>query len=277
VKAAIAMVIAATAAGLVIAAACGSTPVITVGATFKSPSSVAATWAEDRDLIFEADVSVTGRGVGPRSEAPRFELDPRLVEEAPEEGEKDSDEAEHIPAKAGPNLFVWDLRYEPPVKIPAAIYDEGDPVGPLVMPGSYQARLTVAGKTSTAAIEVKMDPRLKTSTEDLQKQFDLLMKIRDKQGKRSVEISDVHGHTTIEHQDGNPHMEKDELLNRMSAALDELNVEQKQCIILFYLDKRSYQEIADTTGFTLMQVKSYIQNGKRNLKLILEKKNKVGK
>ncbi len=103
-----------------------------------------------------------------------------------------------------------------------------------------------------------------------------LMKIRDKQGKRSVEISDAHGYSA-EPQDGNPHMEKDELLNRMSAALEELNVEQKQCIILFYLEKRSYQEIADTTGFTLMQVKSYIQNGKRNLKLILEKRNKVGK
>ena len=73
------------------------------------------------------------------------------------------------------------MRYEPPVKIPAAIYDEGDPVGPLVMPGSYQARLTVAGKTSTAAIEVKMDPRMKTSTEDLQKQFDLMLKLRDRQ------------------------------------------------------------------------------------------------
>jgi hypothetical protein len=110
-----------------------------------------------------------------------FSSEEKKVEEAPEEGEKDSDEAEHIPAKAGPNLFVWDLRYEPPVKIPAAIYDEGDPVGPLVMPSSYQARLTVAGKTSTAAIEVKMDPRLKTSTEDLQKQFDLMLKLRDRQ------------------------------------------------------------------------------------------------
>src|SRR5690349_5264371 len=104
-----------------------------------------------------------------------------------------------------------------------------------------------------------------------------LMKIRDRQGKRSVEISDAHGHSTIDPQDSNPHIEKDELLNRMSAALEELSAEQKQCVIFFYLEKRSYQEIADTTGFTLMQVKSYIQNGKRNLKLILERGNKVGK
>jgi RNA polymerase sigma-70 factor (ECF subfamily) len=58
----------------------------------------------------------------------------------------------------------------------------------------------------------------------------------------------------------------------MGQALEELNKEQKQCVILFYLDKRSYQDIAGITGFTLMQVKSHIQNGKRNLKLLIERK-----
>jgi photosystem II stability/assembly factor-like uncharacterized protein len=109
-----------------------------------------------------------------------YSSEEKKTEEAPEEGERDA-EAEHIPAKAGANLFFWDLRYEPPVKIPAAIYDEGDPVGPLVMAGTYQARLTVAGKTSTAPIEVTIEPRIKTSTEDLQKQFDLMLKLRARQ------------------------------------------------------------------------------------------------
>ena len=104
-----------------------------------------------------------------------------------------------------------------------------------------------------------------------------LMKIRDRQGKRAVEITDIHVPSLDEPLDGNVHLEKDALLNRMSAALEELNREQKQCIILFYLEKRSYQEIAEMTGFTLMQVKSYIQNGKRNMKIILEKKTKTGK
>jgi RNA polymerase sigma-70 factor (ECF subfamily) len=58
----------------------------------------------------------------------------------------------------------------------------------------------------------------------------------------------------------------------MEKTLEELNPEQKDCIKLFYLEKRSYQEIAEKTGFSLMQVKSYIQNGKRNLKILLEKK-----
>src|SRR6202023_3575648 len=96
-----------------------------------------------------------------------FTSEEKKTEEATDDGDRDAD-LEHIPAKAGPNLFAWDLRYEPPVKIPAAIYDEGDPVGPLVMPGKYQARLTGAGKPSTAGMEVKIDPRLKTSLDDLQ-------------------------------------------------------------------------------------------------------------
>ena len=58
----------------------------------------------------------------------------------------------------------------------------------------------------------------------------------------------------------------------MATSLEELNPEQKQCLILFYLEKKSYQEISENTGFSLMQVKSYIQNGKRNLKILLDKK-----
>ena len=58
----------------------------------------------------------------------------------------------------------------------------------------------------------------------------------------------------------------------MTSSLEELNKEQKQCVSLFYLEKKTYQDIADETGYSLMQVKSYIQNGKRNLKILLERK-----
>jgi RNA polymerase sigma-70 factor (ECF subfamily) len=53
-------------------------------------------------------------------------------------------------------------------------------------------------------------------------------------------------------------------------AIDALGPEQKNCITLFYLKKQSYKEIEKTTGYTFQQVKSHIQNGKRNLRLILE-------
>lgn len=65
--------------------------------------------------------------------------------------------------------------------------------------------------------------------------------------------------------------ERDRLSIYISSALQQLNEEQKTCVSLFYLNKKSYFEIAEITGFTDTQVKSYIQNGKRNLKISIEK------
>ncbi len=107
--------------------------------------------------------------------------------EGEDEFEKD-DTADHIPAKAGLNLFSWDLRYQEPVKVPKAVYDEGEPAGPLVLPGKYQARLTVAGNSTTQPIEVVMDPRLKTSSADLLRQFDLMFKLHNCQEQMNKAI-----------------------------------------------------------------------------------------
>jgi photosystem II stability/assembly factor-like uncharacterized protein len=109
-----------------------------------------------------------------------FTNEQKKKDEAPEEGERDAAE-EHIPAKAGLNRFVWDLRYEVPAKIPLAVYDAGDPIAPLVLPGTYQVRLTVAGKSQSAPFEVNMDPRVQTSADDLRRQFELMLKLRDRQ------------------------------------------------------------------------------------------------
>ena len=65
-------------------------------------------------------------------------------------------------------------------------------------------------------------------------------------------------------------LEKDKLLNKMQRAVKQLNPEQQQCVILFYLEKKSYSEIVEITGFSLMKVKSSLQNGKRNLKRMIE-------
>lgn len=67
-------------------------------------------------------------------------------------------------------------------------------------------------------------------------------------------------------------LEKEQLLTLIEISLTELSSEQQTCINLFYIDKKSYQQISEKTGYSLMQVKSYIQNGKRNLKLLVEKK-----
>lgn len=59
-------------------------------------------------------------------------------------------------------------------------------------------------------------------------------------------------------------------LLKLEAAITKLNDEQKQCITLFYLKEKSYKEIVETTGFSIGEVKSHLQNGRRNLRLILE-------
>ncbi len=67
--------------------------------------------------------------------------------------------------------------------------------------------------------------------------------------------------------------EKEELLTRLEQAITKLNQEQKACIELFYIKEMSYQEISNITGYDLKSVKSFIQNGKRNLKILISKKN----
>ena len=66
-----------------------------------------------------------------------------------------------------------------------------------------------------------------------------------------------------------------EQIENLNEAIDNLNKEQKICIELFYLQKLSYKEIEERTGYSFQQVKSYIQNGKRNLRMILEQKQKA--
>lgn len=65
-------------------------------------------------------------------------------------------------------------------------------------------------------------------------------------------------------------VEKETLLQKMQEAIKQLNREQQQCVNLFYLQKKSYAEVAEITGYTMLQVKSHLQNGKRNLKLMME-------
>lgn len=57
----------------------------------------------------------------------------------------------------------------------------------------------------------------------------------------------------------------DNQINALKMALSNLSEEQRNCVELFYYENKSYHEIAEITGYSLKQVKSYIQNGKKNL------------
>ena len=86
-----------------------------------------------------------------------------------------------IKPEAGLNRFVWDLRYAGSSHVPDYYlweYKDGNR-GPLALPGTYQVRLTVGGKSQTAPLTVTLDSRVSVSQADLQKQFDLLIQVRD--------------------------------------------------------------------------------------------------
>lgn len=88
--------------------------------------------------------------------------------------------APRVTTDVGLNRFVWDLRYAESVRFPGMILWAGETRGPRVVPGMYQVKLTVDGKTMTEPFEVKADPRVTTSAGDFAKQLELGLKIRDK-------------------------------------------------------------------------------------------------
>ena len=96
----------------------------------------------------------------------------------PERPERD-DAKDTLPTEAGLQRVVWNLRYEEPAFLGSTIFDMGRPDMPMALPGTYQVRLNVAGVSRTAPLEVKLDPRVKTTPAELQKQFELAMQVRE--------------------------------------------------------------------------------------------------
>ncbi|MCA0395976.1 MAG: sigma-70 family RNA polymerase sigma factor [Bacteroidetes bacterium] len=98
-----------------------------------------------------------------------------------------------------------------------------------------------------------------------------LMQFRDK-NRFPVEIND---RMPLEEDRENQLLEakeKEKMLTFMHEELAQLGDEQRQCVTLFYLEKKTYQQVAEQTGYNLGQVKSFIQNGKRNLRLMIQRK-----
>jgi len=69
------------------------------------------------------------------------------------------------------------------------------------------------------------------------------------------------------------YVSKEENYQELELCIDQLKEEQKNCIVLFYLQNKSYVEVAEITGYSMKEVKSYLQNGKRNLKILMSKEN----
>jgi RNA polymerase sigma factor (sigma-70 family) len=104
-----------------------------------------------------------------------------------------------------------------------------------------------------------------------------LMQLRSRKAMLHVDDELSSGWDVIveSHQPSHLSIEKDKEaeLQLMEEAIRHLNEEQRICIDLFYLKNYCYQDVAEISGFTLPEVKSYIQNGKRNLKIYMIKMN----
>ncbi len=86
-----------------------------------------------------------------------------------------------LPAAAGANRFVWDMRYPEAVKLQdGQASAERWSAGPVAVPGEYRVELEVAGTTQSQTFQIRKDPRVKTSQDDLQAQFELHAQVRDK-------------------------------------------------------------------------------------------------
>ena len=92
-----------------------------------------------------------------------------------------------VPARAGTNRFVWDLRYPDATGLKTVVNDEGTLDGPKAVPGEYVVRLIVGRDTVSRPLTVVEDPRIPVTTADLEKSFGLAIKVRDK----ISEISDA--------------------------------------------------------------------------------------
>jgi RNA polymerase sigma factor (sigma-70 family) len=95
-----------------------------------------------------------------------------------------------------------------------------------------------------------------------------LIQLRGGKKMEMVNVDDFMESTPfLHHEDEN----KETVLKTLEQCMERLAENQKTTVNLFYIREKCYKEIAETTGFTLNEVKSYIQNGKRNLKICMER------
>ncbi len=96
-----------------------------------------------------------------------------------------------------------------------------------------------------------------------------LMQLRTRKGRYFEEISpDLMENDVSLHPDDGPELEAN--LSKLEDCIRKLVPEQQMCVSLFYLQQKCYKEIVKVTGYDDNKVKSYIQNGKRNLKICME-------
>jgi photosystem II stability/assembly factor-like uncharacterized protein len=117
-------------------------------------------------------------------------------EEIPAEAADEEEVGPFVPTAVGMNRFVWDYRYEKPVKIEGGSRGSREEAlesvgGPRAVPGEYQVRLTVGDQALTQSFRLLPDPRLPVTLEQLREQFELKMAIRDRTSEANAAVNQV--------------------------------------------------------------------------------------
>jgi photosystem II stability/assembly factor-like uncharacterized protein len=143
---------------------------------------------------------------------------------------------QHVPAEAGMNRFVWNMRYLDAERVPGAILWGGMLSGPVAVPGVYQVKLTVGEKMMMESWQWKNDPRLLTTQEEYQEQFDFLIKIRDKITEVNRAINrlrdvkkqiDILSRKVKEHERGKEVIEAAKMLEQKLSSVEDVLIQSK--------------------------------------------------
>jgi hypothetical protein len=143
---------------------------------------------------------------------------------------------QNVTAEAGMNRFVWNMRYPDAERVPKAILWGGMLDGPVAVPGIYQVKLTVGEKMMMESWQWKKDPRLLTTQEEYQEQFDFLLKIRDKIAEVNQAINrlrdvkkqiDVLSRKVKEHEKGKEVIEAAKILKQKLSSAEDVLIQSK--------------------------------------------------
>lgn len=96
-----------------------------------------------------------------------------------------------LEVKPGANYFVWDMRYPDATSFEGLILYSSNTKGPKAVPGNYQVQLEVNGESKTQPFEILKDPRVNSSLQDLQAQFDFLIDVRNKLSEAHQAVIDI--------------------------------------------------------------------------------------
>ncbi len=104
---------------------------------------------------------------------------------------KEKEKSNQLSVKPGGNRFVWDMRHPGYKTFPGMVYYGSPNTGPKAVPGKYKVRLTVGGQSQEQDFEILKDPRITTTQEEFQAQFNFLVKVRDKVSEANQGVIDI--------------------------------------------------------------------------------------